>query len=87
MRHCKTALVPILAGLLTACGQTRTVIKTIEVPVRVYVPVPAEFTKPVPIEQRRNDTVGECPRVARARAAQLQQCNLQLKAIKKLGDE
>lgn len=65
----------------------RTVVKTVEVPVTVFVPVPAELTKPLEIESPKNNTVGECVRVAHARKVALKQCNAQLLEIGGLSEQ
>ena len=53
--------------------------KVIEVPVKVYVPIPDNLTAPCPIAEGK---VGEVLEVARKRRASLEACNAQLKSIK-----
>ena len=55
--------------------------KIIEVPVKVYVPIPDNLTAPCPIAEGK---VGEVLEVARKRRASLEACNAQLKAIRKI---
>jgi hypothetical protein len=50
-----------------------------------YVSVPAELTKPCPVEKPQLLLVKEAVRVARARKDALIQCNKQLDAIRSLG--
>lgn len=86
MCYRQKALVPLIAAVLTGCaGVEHTPVRVVEVPVYRYVSVPAEMTTPVPVAEPTNPTVGECVRVARLRKAQLQQCNIQLNAIRDLG--
>lgn len=86
MRYCKAALVSGVAGLLIACTP-RTVVKTVEVPVTVFVPVPAELTAPFEVAAPKNNTVGECVRVAHARKVALKQCNARLFEIGGLSEQ
>ena len=53
--------------------------KIIEVPVKVYVPIPDNLTAPCPIAEGK---VAEVLEVARKRRASLEACNAQLKAIR-----
>ena len=81
----------VLAGLapvvLAACGPTKCpppvqVQVPVEVTRTVYVPIDAGLTEPHAIAKPRNDSGGECLRVARDRKAELQACNADKAAIR-----
>ena len=55
--------------------------KIVEVPVKVYVPVPDDLTEPCPIAKGK---LSEIPKVARARRASLESCNADKAAIRKI---
>lgn len=55
--------------------------KIVEVPVKIYVPVPADLTEPCPIAK---GTLAEIPKVARARRQSLESCNADKAAIRKI---
>lgn len=52
-----------------------------------YVPVPAKYTEPCPIEQPKLRIVAEAVRVAKARKSALEQCNRQLEQIRGLANQ
>lgn len=53
----------------------------VQVPVKVYVPVPDDLTEPCPIAK---GTLAEIPKVARARRQSLESCNADKAAIRKI---
>jgi hypothetical protein len=76
----RAALALILAAALSACATAPArVCPTTPVPVeierRVYVPVPAAYTDPLPIATPTARTVRELRRVARERKATLELAN------------
>lgn len=54
----------------------------IRVPVKTYVALPEELTKPCPVPAIKGRTVGDVVEVANARKVALEQCNAQLRAIR-----
>lgn len=73
-----------IAAMLTACQSNKPLVvkqpgKIIEVPVKVYVPIPDNLTAPCPIAEGK---VADVLEVARKRRASLEACNAQLKAIR-----
>lgn len=69
----------LLSGCAAACKAPR--IETVELPVRVYVPVPAELTAPCDIATGARSEVFE---VARKRRQALEACNADKAAIREL---
>ena len=54
----------------------------VRVPVKTYVALPEELTKPCPIPAIKGRTVGDVVEVANARKVALDQCNAKLRAIR-----
>lgn len=74
-----------VAALLASCVPVQTKPTTVQVNVDHYIAIPPELTKPCPVETVQTLTVGEVVRVAHARLVALRTCNVQLDAIRKLG--
>jgi hypothetical protein len=76
----------VLIGLvlLVGCAKQSVVPSVVKVPIVQYVAVPTELTKPCPVTEPTDRTVGEAVRIARARRAALEQCNAQLDGIRSL---
>ena len=75
-----------IAAMLTACQSNKPLVvkqpgQLIEVPVKVYVPIPDNLTAPCPIAEGK---VGEVLEVARKRRASLEACNADKAAISKI---
>ncbi|WP_425492436.1 Rz1-like lysis system protein LysC [Luteibacter aegosomaticola] len=77
----------IILAFLAGCD---TSVKPVPVPqvvrvqVPVYVPVPAELTQDCPIAEAASLQVEEVVRIANARKVALQNCNVQMQAIRNL---
>jgi hypothetical protein len=74
------AAILLLLPLLTACNllpvrECPTTPAIVEIERRVYVPVPREYTAPLPVAMPADRTVRECREVARERRQQLDVCN------------
>ena len=89
----RAALLPLLLTL-AACapvGVRQCPVTPVEVTVerRVFVPVPADLTRPAPIEKPTARTVRELRRVAKARRDALETVNAQLREVRAIagGDE
>lgn len=77
-------IVAIAALAVAGCATRKPLVvkqpgKIIEVPVKVYVPIPDNLTAPCPIAEGK---VADVLEVARKRRASLEACNAQLKAIR-----
>lgn len=75
-----------IAAMLTACQSNKPLVvkqpgKIIEVPVKVYVPIPDNLTAPCPIADGK---VADVLEVARKRRASLEACNADKSAIRKI---
>jgi len=57
----------------------------VRVPVKEFVPLPAELTAPCDVIAKRDNTYGEAIRLANARLAALQECNKRMAEIRELG--
>lgn len=68
---------------LAGCGGKRVVIEYVPVEVvrEVYVPIPAELVAPHPVAE---GPLSACPAVAAARRAELEKCNADKAAIRKI---
>lgn len=80
------AAIVLIALALTACQSNKPLVvkqpgKIIEVPVKVYVPIPDNLTAPCPIADGK---VAEVLEVARKRRASLEACNADKDAIRKI---
>lgn len=80
------AAIVLIALALTACQSNKPLVvkqpgKIIEVPVKVYVPIPDNLTAPCPIAEGK---VAEVLEVARKRRASLEACNADKSAIRKI---
>ena len=78
----RTARLLIFAVLLTSCKGV-TVYEPVPVSseLLVYVPVPTELTEPQPVAK---GPLRDCPSVAKARAAALEQCNADKASIARI---
>ena len=94
MKLFNATCIPLIVGmillaavaLLSSCASVQTKLPTtVQVQVDHYVAVPVALTAPCPIAVLAKLTNGELTRVARERKASLQVCNVQLDAIRKLG--
>lgn len=76
-------IVSALCLALTACGGKRVVIEYVPVEVvrEVYVPIPAELVAPHPISE---GPLSACPAVAAERRRELEKCNADKAAIRKI---
>lgn len=74
----------LLSGCAAMCKPAPPRIETVEIPVRVYVPVPAELTAPCDIATGARSEVFE---VARKRRQALEACNADKAAIRRLLDK
>lgn len=86
MRACALALVVALAG----CQSTpeRIVVpEVVHVTVPKYITPPAELTRPCPVAELQGRTVADVVEAANARKVALEQCNEQLRQIRRLGQE
>ena len=80
MRNCYPGLLIASALALTGCG-TIVEPKIVYVDRTVFVDVPAELTNPHPIA---TGPLAQCPAVAAARRAELEKCNADKAAIRKI---
>jgi hypothetical protein len=60
--------------------------KIVRVPVKEFVAVPAELSKPCAEIEKKSNTYGEAIRLANQRLLSLQECNKRLAEIRKLGE-
>ncbi len=80
------ALTVLLCAAVAGCATRKPLVvkqpgKVIEVPVKVYVPIPDSLTAPCSIAEGK---VGEVLEVARKRRASLEACNADKSAIRKI---
>lgn len=85
MPHFRRLLTLAAALLLAGCASRPAKVQIVEIPGPTrYVEVPAKYTREQPIEQPRNASPLEAPRVAKARGEALQLCNADLARIRAL---
>ena len=60
--------------------------RVVSVEVPRYVTPPAELTRPCPVAELEGRTVADVVEAANARKVSLEQCNEQLRQIRKLGE-
>lgn len=61
--------------------------KVVRVPVKEFVAVPAELSKPCAEVAKKGNSYGEAIRLANQRLASLQECNKRLAEIRALGEK
>lgn len=86
MRCCAAALILLVLAGCQSAPEARPFVQPeiIRVPVKTYVPLPAELTKPCPVPAIKGRKVGDVVQASNARKVALDRCNAQLKAILEL---
>lgn len=82
---CRLALVFVLTGLVACQSRGPTIPGVVKVPMKEYVSLPVELTKPCDLVPKQDNTYGEAIRLANSRLESLKECNGRMDKIRALG--